>query len=126
VDIIKGDTMKERKPIDFRLLANPFTYSDLVQYQDGSIVSRTIIDKEEGTITVFAFDSDQRLSTHSASFDALVEIVDGKAVINIEGKDFHLSKGEQIIMPANKAHSIRAEERFKMVLIMIRSIQSES
>lgn len=117
--------MKERKPIDPRLLANPFTYSDLVQYQDGSIVSRTIIDKEEGTITAFAFDRDQRLSTHSAPFDALVEIVDGNAVINIEGKDFHLSKGEQIIMPANKPHSVRAEERFKMVLIMIRSIQSE-
>jgi quercetin dioxygenase-like cupin family protein len=115
--------MKERKPVDSRLLANPFTYSDLVQYQDGSIVSRTIIDKDEGTITVFAFDSDQRLSTHSAPFDALVEIVDGKAVINIEGTDFQLSKGEQIIMPANKAHSVHAEERFKMVLVMIRSVQ---
>jgi len=117
--------MKEKKTIDPRLLANPFTYSDLVQYQDGSIVSRTIIDKEEGTITVFAFDLGQRLSTHSAPFDALVEIVDGKGVINIEGKDFHLGKGEQIIMPANKAHSVRAEERFKMVLVMIRSIQPQ-
>ncbi len=115
--------MKERKPTDSRLLANPFTYSDLVQYQDGSVVSRTLIDKEEGTVTVFAFDLNQGLSTHSAPFDALVEIVDGKALINIDGTDFHLSKGEQIIMPANKPHSLRAEERFKMVLIMIRSNQ---
>ncbi len=116
--------MKESKAIDPRLLATPFTYSDLVQYQDGSIVSRTIIDKIEGTITVFAFDSNQRLSTHSAPFDALVEIVDGSAVITIEGKEFNLTKGEQIIMPANKPHSVHANERFKMVLVMIRSTQS--
>lgn len=116
--------MKENKTIDPRLLATPFTYSDLVQYQDGSVVSRTIIDKGEGTITVFAFDNNQSLSTHSAPFDALVEIVDGNAVITIEGKEFNLTKGEQIIMPANKAHSVHAKERFKMVLVMIRSTQS--
>lgn len=113
--------MKENKHVDPRLIANPFKYNDLVQYHDGSVVSRTVIDNKEGTVTVFAFDTNQRLSTHSAPFDALVEIVDGCATITIEDKEFKLNKGEQIIMPANKAHSVRAEDRFKMVLIMIRS-----
>lgn len=113
--------MKEYKQTAPELIAKPFSYSELVQYQTGSVVSRTIIDKAEGTVTVFAFDKDQRLSTHSAPFDALVEIVDGSATITIEATDYKLQKGQQLIMPANKPHAVKADEPFKMVLIMIKS-----
>jgi quercetin dioxygenase-like cupin family protein len=113
--------MKEHKPVDSALMAKPFRYADLVTYQEGSVVSRTIINKPEGTVTVFAFDKGERLSTHSAPFDALLEVIDGNGVITIDGEAFHLADGQQIIMPANKPHSVNAEERFKMTLIMIRS-----
>jgi quercetin dioxygenase-like cupin family protein len=105
------------------LHAIPFSYKDLVAYQEGSIVSRTIIDAPAGTVTVFAFDKDQRLSEHTAPFDALIEIVDGTGTITIDGADFAVHKGEQIIMPANHPHAVCAGERFKMVLVMIRSIK---
>lgn len=105
-------------------MAHPFSYSELVSYQKDSIVSRTIIDKPEGTVTVFAFDKGQRLSTHYAPYDALVEVIDGVGLITIEGAEHRVSTGQQIIMPANKQHSVTAEERFKMVLIMIRSKQA--
>lgn len=117
--------MAENKPVDSNLLANPFSYQNLVQYQDSSIVSRTIIDKAEGTITIFAFDKGQRLSTHSAPFDALVNVVDGSAVVTIEETSFPIKEGQQIIMPANKPHAVYADERFKMVLIMIRSVRKD-
>ena len=113
------------KAVDPNLLANPFSYRELVEYQAGSIVSRTLIDKPEGTVTVFVFDAGQALSTHSAPFDALVEVVDGTAVITIEEVDYQVSAGSQIIMPANKPHAVRAEERFSMVLIMIRSREDQ-
>lgn len=115
--------MKESKMTDPKLIAQPFSYADLVQYQDGSVVSRTIIDKAEGTVTIFAFDKGQSLSTHSAPFEALVEDIDGSGTIKIENIEYKLTKGQQIIMPANKPHSVHADERFKMVLVMIRSIQ---
>jgi quercetin dioxygenase-like cupin family protein len=114
-------TDSEGKAIDSGLLGVPFSYKDLVQYQDGAIVSRTIIDKPAGTVTVFAFDKGQRLSEHTAPYDALVEIVDGSGIITIEGKDIVVSAGREIIMPANRPHAVRAAERFKMVLVMIRS-----
>ncbi len=109
--------------VDPKLLANPFRYHELVEYQDGAIVSRTIIDKPEGTVTVFAFDAGQRLSTHSTPFDALVHVADGTAVITIEDVDYEVGAGTQIIMPAHKPHAVRAEERFIMVLTMIRARQ---
>jgi quercetin dioxygenase-like cupin family protein len=120
---LMGGTMapREAKPVDPEILARPIVYSELVQYQPGSVVSRTIIDKPEGTVTVFAFDKGQRLSTHSAPFDALADVVDGKGTVTIEEVDHELSAGQQIIMPANKPHAVRAEERFKMVLVMVRS-----
>lgn len=92
----------------------------LVDYQDDSIVSKEIIKKDKGTVTVFAFDKGQGLSEHTAPFDALVYIVDGKAMITISGKPHNLKAGEVIIMPANKPHSLKATERFKMLLIMIK------
>ncbi len=94
--------------------------ADLVEYQDGAIVSRTLIDKEVGTVTLFAFDIGQGLSEHTAPFDALVHIVDGEAKIVIASKAILVKKGEIVIMPANQPHSIKAEKRFKMILTMIR------
>ena len=94
---------------------------DMTKYQSGSVVSRTIIDKKTGTITMFAFDEGQGLSEHTAPFDALVYIIDGEAEIVISGKSLHLREGEMVIMPANKSHSLKAVEKFKMVLIMIRT-----
>ena len=93
----------------------------LVDYQDGSVVSKEVIKKEKGTVTLFAFDKGQGLSEHTAPFDALVYIVDGKAEITIAGKQHNLKAGEVIIMPANKPHALKAIERFKMLLVMIRS-----
>ena len=110
-----------RKGTDARLVAKLLAFSDLVAYQDGAVVSRTIIDKNEGTVTVFAFDDGQRLSTHSAPFDALVEVIDGTGIITIERTDFEVTAGHQIILPANKPHAVAARGRFKMVLIMIRA-----
>ncbi len=106
---------------DEGLFARPFSYAELVDYQEGSIVSRAIIDKPVGTITVFAFDKGQKLSEHTAPYDALVEVIDGNAAISIEGKDHEVRTGQQIIMPADKAHAVEARERFKMVLVMIRA-----
>jgi len=94
---------------------------DLVAYQGESVVSRTIIDKQAGTITLFSFDEGQGLSEHTAPFDALVYLLDGEAEIFISGKPFHLRKGEMIIMPANQPHALKAVKRSKMLLAMIRS-----
>ena len=94
---------------------------DLADYQDGSVVSRTIINKKTGTVTFFAFDKGQGLSEHTAPFDALVYLLDGEAEISISGKPHHLKQGEMIIMPADQPHSLKALKKFKMILIMIRS-----
>ncbi|MCL0088388.1 cupin domain-containing protein [Dehalococcoidia bacterium] len=94
---------------------------DLAEYQEGSVVSRTIIDKNGGTVTFFAFAEGQGLSEHTAPFDALVYVVDGEAEITISGELFPLKKGEMIIMPANHPHALHAARKFKMLLTMIRS-----
>jgi len=95
--------------------------TDLADYQTGSIVSRTIVDKKTGTVTFFAFDKGQGLSEHTAPFDAMVYIIDGEAEITISGKPFYLKQGEMIIMPANEPHALKAVKKFKMMLTMIRS-----
>lgn len=92
----------------------------MVSYQSGSVVSRTLIDKDAGTVTLFAFDSGQGLSEHTAPFDALVQILDGAADITIAGSMQTVKEGEMIIMPANKPHSLKANPQFKMLLVMIR------
>ena len=94
--------------------------SDLVKYQENAVVSSEIIKKDAGTVTVFAFDKDQGLSEHTAPFDALVNIIDGRAEVSISGKRFTVKEGEMIIMPANKPHSLKAVEKFKMLLVMIK------
>lgn len=103
------------------IVAQAAKLSELVNYQDGSIVSKEIIKGEKGTVTLFAFDKGQGLSEHTAPFDALVYNFDGKAEVVIEGKTRLLEAGEIIIMPANKPHALKATERFKMLLIMVRS-----
>lgn len=95
--------------------------AELVDYSDDSIVSKTILDKSAGTLTLFAFDAGQRLSEHSAPYDAVVQVVDGKGRITIDGKDSIVSAGELIIMPGNVPHSVAADEKFKMLLIMVRA-----
>lgn len=94
---------------------------ELVSYQDGSIVSKEIIKKQNGTTTIFAFDQDQGLSEHTAPFDALVYILEGEAEIIIAGEVHHVRTGEMIIMPGGKPHALKALKRFKMMLVMIRS-----
>jgi quercetin dioxygenase-like cupin family protein len=103
-----------------KLVAQPANLNSLIDYQDGSVVSRTIIDKEAGTITLFAFDEGEGLSEHTAPYDALVYIIDGEAEVTISGKPVRLKTGEMTIMPANKPHALSAVTKFKMLLIMIR------
>ena len=95
--------------------------AELVQYADDAIVSKTIVDKKAGTITLFAFDKGQRLSEHTAPFDAVVQIIDGQARLTIGGKDVNVSAGQIIIMPANIPHALAAVKKFKMLLTMIRA-----
>jgi len=94
---------------------------DMVNYQKDAVVSKTIIEKNTGTVTLFAFDMGQVLSEHTAPFDALVQILDGEVEIRISGKPHHLKQGEIIVMPANEPHSLKAVSNFKMLLTMIRS-----
>ena len=94
---------------------------DLVNYQDGSIVSREIVSKKTGTVTIFAFDEGQGLSEHTAPFDALAHVLEGEVEIAISGRPHRLKEGEAIIMPANQPHAVKAITRFKMILTMIRS-----
>ncbi len=102
-------------------LARGKDLSSLVEYADDSIVSKTVIDKKAGTITLFAFDKGQRLSEHRAPFDAVVQVVDGVGRITIAGVDNDISAGQIIIMPADVPHSVTAVQRFKMLLTMIRN-----
>jgi quercetin dioxygenase-like cupin family protein len=93
---------------------------DLVAYQEGAVVSKTLIDKKTGTVTLFAFGEGQGLSEHTAPFDALVQVLDGEVEIRIAGQRFPLKAGEGIVMPANEPHELKAISRFKMMLTMIR------
>src|SRR3990170_4154394 len=92
---------------------------DLVDYQEGSVVSRTLIDKKTGTVTLFAFDEGQGLSEHTAPFDALVHVLEGEVDVTISGKTVRLKGGEVTIMPANEPHALSAVSRFKMLLTMV-------
>jgi quercetin dioxygenase-like cupin family protein len=94
---------------------------ELIDYANDSIVSKTLLDKSVGTITLFAFDKGQKLSEHTAPYDAVVQILDGKARVRIKDETHELSDGQIIIMPANVPHAVNAGERFKMLLTMIRA-----
>ncbi len=104
-----------------KLLGQAMELVGLIEYQQGSVVSRTIIDKATGTLTLFAFDDGQGLSEHTAPFDALVYILDGEAEVIISGKSLHLKDGDMVIMPADEPHALRATKKFKMLLVMIKS-----
>jgi quercetin dioxygenase-like cupin family protein len=114
---VKGMQQKKLE----KLVGQAIRLVDLADYQEGSVVSRTIIDKKAGTVTFFAFAEEQGLSEHTAPFDALVYLLEGEAKIVISGKPIHLKGGEMVIMPANHPHSLKATKDFKMILTMIRS-----
>ncbi len=112
---------KHKEPhMSNELAGKTLNASDLIAYQEGSVVSRTIAKKKSGTVTVFAFDAGEGLSEHTAPFDAIVHILDGEAEVVISGEKLTAKAGELVIMPANEPHSLQAVTRFKMMLIMIR------
>ena len=104
-----------------KLTAEAVNLVGLADYQEGTIVSRTLVDKKTGTVTLFAFSEGEGLSEHTAPFDALVHLLDGEAEITISGRAHHLKTGDVILMPANEPHALNAVVPFKMLLIMIRS-----
>jgi len=104
--------------------AEPVTLAELVSYQDGSIVSRTLVKRNGGTVTLFAFDRGQALSEHTAPFDAVVHVLDGEAEMVIGGEPVIARSGQVVLMPANVPHAVNAGERFKMLLLMIREVKA--
>jgi quercetin dioxygenase-like cupin family protein len=112
--------MTGKQHTDGSLLAKAASIAALVDYQSGSVVSRTVIERNTGTVTLFAFDKGQGLSEHTAPFDALVHVIDGEALVTIDGESINLKTGEATIMPANRPHALNAVSRFKMMLVMIK------
>ncbi len=106
--------------MDDDLKEKPLALDGLLAYQNGAVVSRALVDKDTGTITLFSFDEGEGLSEHTAPYDAFVQILDGAAEVTIDGDSHTVKQGECIIMQANKPHALRAVERFKMLLVMIR------
>ena len=113
--------MKDEQDQNQKNLAEVKQLTGLLQYQEGSIVSRVLLKNKGGTVTLFAFDKGEGLSEHTAPFDALVINIDGEADIWIAGESFRLRQGETITLPANRPHAVKAESRFTMLLIMIRA-----
>jgi quercetin dioxygenase-like cupin family protein len=112
---------KERNSVLDAVMGKAKGLAGLIEYSDDSVVSKTIIDKSIGTITLFAFDAGQGLSEHQAPYDAFVQIVEGSGVLIIDGKEVTANTGEIVIMPANRPHAVKAVQRFKMLLTMIRA-----
>jgi quercetin dioxygenase-like cupin family protein len=94
---------------------------DLVNYQEGSVVSRTVVNRGTGTVTLFAFDEGQGLGEHTAPFDAIAHVLEGESEITVSGKPLHATAGDAVLLPANQPHSLKATIKFKMLLTMIRS-----
>ncbi len=113
--------MKRENSNPESLVGRVVRLADLLAYQDGAIVSRTIVDRKAGTVTLFAFDTGQGLSEHTAPFDALVYLLDGEMEVVISGKTLRVGAGEMLIMPANEPHALRAVDKSKMILVMVRS-----
>ena len=110
--------MTQKSPNEYQ--SKIFNLSEMLSYQNGSVVSKTLIEKNVGTITLFSFDKDQGLSEHTAPFDAVVYIIEGKADIILSKKSNILTSGQMLIMPSNEPHALKALEKFKMMLIMIK------
>lgn len=102
-------------------LQTPGVVTELIGYQDGSVVSRTLLKKPAGTVTLFAFDAGQGLSEHTAPFDAIVHVLDGQATVTIGGTPHEVSSGQMLLLPANVPHALHAPQRFKMLLTMVRA-----
>lgn len=117
-DIVQNDSKQTSHQ---QIAASPIYPLALLSYQDSAVVSRTLVNKKSGTVTLFAFDAGEGLSEHTAPFDALVYLLDGEAEITISGVSHHLKTGEMILMPANAPHALKATQRFKMMLTMIKS-----
>lgn len=111
--------MSDRSPSG-ELVGEVFEMADLLAYQDGAVVSRTLVDDEAGTVTVFAFDETERLTEHTAPHQAILQVLDGTAAITIADETYEVDEGESIIMPADVPHAVDAVTRFKMLLTMIR------
>jgi quercetin dioxygenase-like cupin family protein len=112
---------KEKSDNSIDLRANVQNLKNLIAYQDRSVVSRSLLKKESGNITLFAFDKGEGLSEHTSPYDAMVYLCDGEAEIRISGNIFSLKEGEMIIMPSNEPHALKAATKFKMMLIMLKS-----
>ncbi len=117
----KAMAQNKKVSVQAKLAGEAADLAGLVEYQEASVVSRTLIDKKAGTVTLFAFDEGQGLSEHTAPFDALVYVFDGEADVVISGKAVRLKAGEVTVMPAGKPHALKAVSRFKMMLVMVRS-----
>lgn len=111
--------MSDREKLH-ELTGAAFEIRDLLDYQSGAVVSQTLVDEEAVTITVFAFDDGERLSEHTAPHDAILQVVDGTALITIDGEEYEVQEGESIVLPANEPHAVDAVSEFKMFLTMIR------
>jgi quercetin dioxygenase-like cupin family protein len=103
------------------IVGRQLVVKDLLAYQEGAVVSRTLIDKQAGTVTIFSFDEGQGLSEHTAPYDALVHVLEGQVEIAIAGVRSHLKEGDMIVLPGGKPHALRAVTQFKMMLVMVRS-----
>lgn len=103
------------------MLTQATRLTELADYQDGAVVSRTLIKRSAGTVTFFAFAAGEELSEHTAPYDALVEVVEGEAEVTVAGQTQRMVAGQAIILPANEPHALRAKQRFKMLLTMIRA-----
>jgi quercetin dioxygenase-like cupin family protein len=115
--------MNEKKSETIRkdLISKPLNLAKLIEYQEGSVVSRTIINKKDATVTLFAFDTGQCLSEHTAPFEAMIYVLEGEADVIISGKSNMVTEGEMIIMPANIPHAVKANIDLKMLLLMMKS-----
>jgi quercetin dioxygenase-like cupin family protein len=116
VQKVNQDKQNDSKAV----LTKPTRMADLIDYQEGSVVSRTIVDKKSGTVTLFAFDKGEGLSEHMAPYDAFINVLDGEAEVTVAGKTFALGEGEIVVVPAKKPHALKATQRFKMLLVMVR------
>lgn len=113
--------MADEQQTDETVLVNKENLEKSIAYQAGSVVSKTIIGKKTGTVTLFAFDKDQGLSEHTAPYDAMVYILDGEAEVTVSGNELNLKKGDTVILPSGKPHALKAVTAFKMLLVMIKS-----
>ena len=112
---------QNRRGMPVEELPHAAKLADMIEYQKGSVVSRTLVDKKAGTVTLFAFDKDEGLSEHTAPYEALIYIAEGEVEVKVAAKSFILETGDMIMLPAKKPHALRGIQKFKMLLVMVRS-----